>query len=274
MENTISVFDRMNVKGKNYVIVGIGPGIGSSTARMLTEMGAKVACVHHRKEAAEEIAKEIGGVAIVADATKREDMVRAFDEAEAALGPISGVVDVIGRCKNVLLADTTDEDWVYEYEFVLKHQYLAIQLGAEKLKKAGGGSIVCIGSMSGLWPYPKQGAYGAMKAALAHLVESAAVEYAPYGIRVNSIAPGFMISGSLKQTFSEEQWKIAASVIPRGTAALPEEIATTVVFMLSDWSINVTGQTVAADGGQGLSSPTANPFGDAWKANYTKTANK
>lgn len=260
--NKFSYKDGLNLSGRTFVVLGSGQGIGGATVRALSEFGANVVCVDIKKEFAQSIAEEVDGYPIQADCTKRDEFTQIFDQAEAKYGPISGIVDIIGTAHVGPLALMDDKTWDWVFDIVVRHVYLTIQVGGDRLQKAGGGSIVLIGSMSGNWAYPMQAAYGAMKAGVHHLTKSAALELGEYGIRVNSVAPGFTRTPELLGILKEDkQWDLINSVIPLGFSAEPSDIASTVLFLSSDWGRHITGQTIVNDGGQGITAPTVNAFG-------------
>ncbi|HKS47495.1 MAG TPA: SDR family oxidoreductase [Amycolatopsis sp.] len=133
---------------------------------------------------------------------------------------------------------------------VVGHAFLALTLGAEAIRRSGaGGSMVFIGSNSGLGAIKGQAAYGSAKAALHHLVACLGPELGPHGIRVNAVAPSFIRNPALSRVLSEQEWDEVASLIPLGRPAYPREIAGAVLFLISDLASHVTGQTLPVDGG-------------------------
>jgi NAD(P)-dependent dehydrogenase (short-subunit alcohol dehydrogenase family) len=162
---------------------------------------------------------------------------------------VSRVVDIVGIARNASLEAFDDAAWRAQFEIVLDHAFLTMQVGGQAVAAAGGGAMVFVGSMSGVGSVHGQVAYGAAKAALHHLVAGAARELAPRKVRVNAVAPGFVRTPRLVTMLSEDQWRAVDGIIPRGAAATPDEIAGPILFLASDLASYITGQTLIVDGG-------------------------
>jgi NAD(P)-dependent dehydrogenase (short-subunit alcohol dehydrogenase family) len=148
-----------------------------------------------------------------------------------------------------------DELWDWHHDIVLRHAFLATQLGGRALHEAGGGAMVFVASASGLTAAPRHAAYGAAKAGLIGLVRSAAVELAPIGIRVNAVAPGIVWTPRVSGYLGEPGRELNAANSPLGRVALPQDIAAAIVFLASDLSSYVNGQVLSVDGGVGVKFP-------------------
>jgi NAD(P)-dependent dehydrogenase (short-subunit alcohol dehydrogenase family) len=183
-------------------------------------------------------------VAIEADITQRSGMERVVGQ-----GRVSGLIDIVGMPLLGPLAELDDDGWQRQFDLVLKHAFLAMQIGGRAIAEAGGGTMVFVGSISGLAHVPGQAAYGAAKAALHQLVASMGRELAPAGVRVNAVAPGFTQTPRLLKLVAPEQWAKIETIIPRGVAGKPAEIAAAVLFLAGDLSSYITGQVLAVDGG-------------------------
>src|SRR5262249_7818599 len=120
----------LNLKGRGFVVLGAGQGIGEQSAHALAQAGAKLLCVDSDAGRAEAIARAVGAQACVADVTKREDVARIFKDARAALGTVRGVVDIVGVARLKALADFSDEDWDWQFDIILRHAFLTLQYGA------------------------------------------------------------------------------------------------------------------------------------------------
>jgi len=232
------------LEGRRFVVLGGGNGIGRQVCHALAQAGAAVACVDRSAELAEAVATEVEGEALVADVTRRDDLERVL-----AQDRVSGLVDIVGMPVLGPLAELDDDAWQRQFDLVLRHAFLAMQIGGREIAAAAGGSMVFIGSVSGLAHVPGQAAYGAAKAALHQLVASMGRELAPARVRVNAVAPGFTQTPRLLEVLSSEQWSRVASLIPRGSPGRPAEIAAAVLFLATDLSSYVTGQVLAVDGG-------------------------
>lgn len=239
----------LNLKGRGFVVLGAGQGIGEQSVHALAQAGAKVFCVDNDDGRAKAIARTVNGHACVADATKREDVARIFNEAKAALGAVRGVVDIIGVARLKALSDFSDDEWDWQFGIVLRHAFLTLQYGAAAISEAGGGTMTFVGSLAGMLSVRKQVAYGTAKAALHHLVRGAAQELASRHVRVNAIAPGFIRTPRLEQMLSAEQWREIEGHIPIGKAAKPFQIAGPILFLSSELSNHITGQILSVDGG-------------------------
>jgi NAD(P)-dependent dehydrogenase (short-subunit alcohol dehydrogenase family) len=247
-----SVPDYLNLlrlNGKTFVVLGAGQGIGEATSHALAQAGARLLCVDRDEELAVRIAKSVSGVAFAADVTSRENMQRAFDAAVRAFGAVHGVVDIIGMADLRPMADFDDAAWSRQFDVVVRHAFLATQIGAELIAQAGGGTITFVGSVAGDRIVPPETVYASSKAALHHFVRGAGVEYAPRGVRVNAVSPGFVRTPRLNQLLPEQAWQAVGETIPLGRAATPAEVAGPLLFLASELSAHMTGQIVVVDGG-------------------------
>jgi NAD(P)-dependent dehydrogenase (short-subunit alcohol dehydrogenase family) len=251
--------------GKTFVVIGAGQGIGRQTAHALSQAGALVGCIGRDSDRTALVAQETGGFPLIGDASRRDDAERMFAEAEARTGAIHGVVDILGMPRIKPLLDFTDEDWDWQLDMVLRHAFLAIQLGGRAIARAGGGSITLVGSTSGSNVAPNQAVYGAAKAALNHLTAYAAVELGKSGVRVNTIAPGATRTPRLESALSEDQWRDIGAAHALSGAALPAQVASAILFAASDLASHLTGQSIVVDGGSTLM--PRRPFPHAQPAN-------
>jgi NAD(P)-dependent dehydrogenase (short-subunit alcohol dehydrogenase family) len=232
-----------------FVVLGGGAGIGRQSSHALAQAGATVVVVDTDGTAAAAVAAEIGGIALTADVTRRDSVEEVFAAAARQAGPVRGVVDIVGVAALGPLAGLDDAGWDRQFDLVLRHAYLALQIGGRAIAEAGGGVMVFVGSISGYAHADGEVAYGAAKAALHHLVAGAARELAPRGVRVNAIAPGYTRTPRLLSLLGEQRWKDIDAMIPRGSAAVPAEIAAPIAFLASDAASYITGQILGADGG-------------------------
>jgi NAD(P)-dependent dehydrogenase (short-subunit alcohol dehydrogenase family) len=239
----------LDLAGRGFVVLGAGQGIGEQAAHALAQAGATVMCVDNDAERAHRIARDVAGHAVCADVNSRPDMERIFREARHHLGAVTGIVDIVGIARIKPLSAFDDAGWSEQFDQVLRHAFLALQIGAAAVKEAGGGTITFVGSMAGQRAVRDQVAYGTAKAALHHLVRTTAAELAGDRIRVNAVAPGFIRTPRLEQILAPDQWQLIEQTIPLGRAAQPWEIAAPLLFLASELSSHVTGQVLAVDGG-------------------------
>lgn len=239
----------LSLKGRGFVVLGAGQGIGEQSAHALAQAGAKVVCVDSDRGRAEAVASAVKGHAAIGDVTRREDIERIFKEAHQKLGAVNGVVDIVGVARLKALSEYSDEDWSWQFDIVLRHVFLTLQYGAAAVAAAGGGTMTFVGSLAGERSVRKQVAYGTAKAALHHLVRNAAQELAEKRIRVNAVAPGFIKTPRLEEILTPDQWANVEGHIPLGRAAQMYEIAAPILFLASELSSHVTGQILNVDGG-------------------------
>src|SRR5437773_26027 len=124
---------RLRLDGRPFAVLGAGQGIGRQTTHALSQAGASVLCVDNDERRASEIAEEVGGVACVADIRDREHVERVISEAIAAFGSLHGIVDSVGAARYAKFLATTDADWEWTFDIVLRHAFLVAQIGGRAL---------------------------------------------------------------------------------------------------------------------------------------------
>jgi 3-oxoacyl-[acyl-carrier protein] reductase len=241
--------------GRVFVVLGAGQGIGRQAAHALAQAGARVVCVGRRAEATEAIAAEVGGIALVGDATVRADVERIARETVARCGRIDGLVDILGEPRVKPLAAFTDADWDWQFDAGLRHVFLSMQAFAPLIGQAGGGAMVYVGSTSSISVSARRAPYAAAKAALQQFVKAAAFEYGAQGVRINAVAPGLVSTPRVRKNLSPAALERAARCYPLGRIGTPPEIASVILFLASGLSSHVNGQTVFAEGGMAARSP-------------------
>jgi NAD(P)-dependent dehydrogenase (short-subunit alcohol dehydrogenase family) len=252
---------RLRLDGKGVLVVGAGAGIGRQTSHALSQCGARLVCVDLEKDLADEIAAETGGIAWAGDATDRSEMERLVRDSVAALGRVDAVVDIIGMSHYGPLVDMDDEEWDWHFRIVLRHAQLITQLFGKLMAESGGGSMAFVASVSGLTGAPEHAAYGAAKAGLMSLVRSVAVELGPKGVRTNAIAPGVVWTPRVSAFLGEAGKQRNAENAPLRRVAQTSDIAGPLLFLVSDLSAYVNGQTLTVDGGVGVKFPYPLPEG-------------
>lgn len=241
---------RIRLDGRHVMVLGAGAGIGRQTAIAMADLGARVSCVDRDEARAAAIAEEVDGLAISADATTGAGIEEILVTATDALGPLRGVADIIGIAHHAPIGDTDEAVFSDMARFNLQHAYLLLAK-ASRFAAEEGASIAFVSSISGLRSAPLHSAYGAMKAGLINLVGSAAVELGPR-IRVNSVAPGQTRTERMvaRHQDNDGYWQRSREV-PAGRIGEAEDIASALVYFVSDLSAWVTGQTLVVDGGAG-----------------------
>ena len=239
----------LRLEERGYIVLGAGQGIGRQTAHALAQAGAMVLCVDSDAARAERVATEVRGAALTGDVTKRDDVERIFREARQRLKRLDGVVDIVGMAALKPLAAFDDAAWTSQFDIVLRHAFLTLQIGAAALRETGGGTITFVGSIAGLRTLRHEVAYGTANAALHYLVRGMASELARDKIRVNAVAPGLTRTPRLEALLGRDQWKRVEQAIPLGRAAEAHEIAACLLFLASDLSSYITGEIMTVDGG-------------------------
>lgn len=249
--------DQFRLDDRVIALPGGTGGIGMAIAKGLTGAGATVAVVGRTAERAEAAASELGGgaIGIAGDMTVKDDAERVIAETVAQLGRVDGLVNAVGGGiidRMSPAQDFPEEDWRYVMALNLDSALFPSQATARALIAAGrSGSILNISSVRGeLALRAGYGPYVASKGALNMLTKQHAVEWAPYGVRVNAISPTFvrtaMVAGMLE---NEGFYEGLVARIPLGRIAEPEDLVGAALFFCSDASAFVTGQILTLDGG-------------------------
>jgi NAD(P)-dependent dehydrogenase (short-subunit alcohol dehydrogenase family) len=237
-------------------VVGAGQGMGRQTAHAARSVGARVLCVDVDPQLAAEIAAEVDGTSCVADAQTRQGVEQIVAQALADMGRIDGVVDIVGMARWAPLLETSDEVWDWTFDRVLRHVFLLAQLVGQVMTRDQKGAMVFIASVSGMSSAPMHAPYGAAKAGVMSLVRTAAAELGPYGVRANAISPGSIDTPRLARQRAESGiTEVPPAVEPLGHIGQPRDIASTALFLLSDLSRHITGQTLVVDGGSSVLFP-------------------
>jgi 2-deoxy-D-gluconate 3-dehydrogenase len=239
-----------DLTGRRALVTGGGGGIGRGLARALVDAGASVA-VLGRSESAEEAAAELGGVAVRADLLDRDSLRRGFDEAVARLGGLDILVNShgIGRASDAV--DHALEDWDEVIEVNLTATFELCQLAGRLMLAQGNGKIVTIASVASFQGGFRISSYAASKGAIAQLTMALANEWAPHGVNVNAIAPGYVKTNLNARIWRDdpERTEQITVRIPAGRWGTPDDMGGAVVFLSSPASDYVHGVTLPVDGG-------------------------
>jgi NAD(P)-dependent dehydrogenase (short-subunit alcohol dehydrogenase family) len=249
--------EKYDLKGRIAVVTGGGRGIGFESARALAECGAHVVIAEIDEATGPEAAAELAGMGYSAeharlDVTKPAEVTKLADDLQAKHGRIDVLVANAGIAKSSPSEETTDEEWNLVIDINLNGVYWTNRAFARHMLARGSGSIVNLGSMSGIIsnkPQP-QSHYNASKAAVHMLTKSLAGEWATRGVRVNAVAPTYIETAMTKDGRENPDWMPTwIEMTPMKRCGQAHEIASAVLFLASDAASLMTGSIVVVDGG-------------------------
>jgi NAD(P)-dependent dehydrogenase (short-subunit alcohol dehydrogenase family) len=242
--------DRWRLDDRVAVVIGAGRGLGLGCARALAEAGAKVLLVSRTASEIEAAASELGGAAHVADVAD-EAQVPGIIAAAAELGDARVLVNAAGTNRVGPARTYATSDWDALFNVNVRATFLACRaFGDDLLTRGVPGAIVNLSSQMGSVGYPGRVAYCATKHAVDGITKTLGVEWAPHGIRVNAVAPTFVLTPLTAPMLADEEF--AAEVrrrLPTGELATVEQVADAVRYLACDASGSVTGTVLMVDGG-------------------------
>jgi NAD(P)-dependent dehydrogenase (short-subunit alcohol dehydrogenase family) len=249
--------DFFGLKGKVALVLGGGLGMGEASAKLLAHMGCDIIIAEILPDRAARVANDVRAMGrrayeAVGDMCDPAQVDAVLPKAEEALGGVDIVVSIIGEAAWASFLDTSLDDWALDERRNLRYFFYCSQWAARSMVRRGKpGAICAITSVDGLQASPMHGAYGAAKAGLVSLVKTMANELGPHGIRVNCIAPGMIKTPrAVARSSAEAIDKSGLDMgIPLGRGGSTQEIAETVLYLVSDMSRYVTGITLPMDGG-------------------------
>ncbi|MHC4917197.1 MAG: SDR family NAD(P)-dependent oxidoreductase [Planctomycetota bacterium] len=247
-----------SLKGKTALVTGGGTGVGLGCTRRLLEEGARVTMAARRvdvlEQTAEHLRSEIAGAQVGAcrcDIPVEDDLAAAVQSAAGPDGHLDIAVANAGSGAPGPIMTLRSEDWRFANELNILGTALTIKQAALAMKDRGG-SIVAISSVEAFKVARYMAPYTVTKAALEALVVCAALELAPFGIRVNCIRPGYVPTEGTALAFSDEEAERLIDITPLGRCESAEEIGDAVVYFSAEPGTWVTGQVLAVDGGMGI----------------------
>ena len=249
----------MKLEGQVALVTGGSRSIGRSIALAFAREGAAVGVNYNRHtEEAQSTVREIEALGrralpVKADTSQRAQVQEMVEEVAARLGPIDILVNNAGVQKRVYFLDLEEGDWDWMLGVNLKGYFQVGQAVAARMKARGKGKIINISSEAAGFPAQRMTAYCVSKAGVAMLTKCMALELAPYGIRVNALAPGLTRTDINRKDLEDETFlKARLARIPLGRVLSPEDLAGAAIFLASADSDMITGVTLQVDGGRGI----------------------
>ena len=258
-----------DITGQKVLLVGAGRGIGKGIALVFAEAGADVAITGLTNVGAARVAEEVramGGnaIALSGDATKSADMEHIVREVLSEFGHVDTLVNCVGdairkpvvKLPGGTLDGMTEEDWHHVVDINLTEAFQGCRAIGEHLIERRQGNVINISGWASFRGRPESSAYDAAKAGLMRFTECLAQEWAPFGVRVNCIAPGsFPDPEQMTPEAYQTRQEAAAGQVPLGRVGYLKEPGYLAVFLASPAAAYVTGQTWAVDGGVSIKHP-------------------
>lgn len=247
------------LEGKKVLVTAGAAGIGKAIALRFAEQGAAIAIAdldrHKGQATLDELRKwNSSSLFVHADFSNRRDTESALQTVLQKMGRIDVLVNGVGIPSRKPMHEIEEEEWDRVFDTNLKSMYRCCRACIPGMIEAGGGAIVNISSINGLATRPQYDVYSATKGAMLAATKAMALSYAQYGIRVNAICPGLIMSSTVSQEVEENPNQAAFmeklnGMQPLGRPGTPEEIADGALFLASSMSSFVTGTYLLIDGG-------------------------
>lgn len=248
----------MRLAGKIALVTGGSQGIGEAIVRRLALEGAQVAIIARGRETAALLAADIeasGGSArsFSADCSNVDDIRRVVAEVAEHFGGLDIVVGNAGSFRTVSIEETTEEIWDEQVDLNLKGAFFLVQAAVPHLERRGGGKVILVSSIAGVRAFVNCPAYCASKGGVVNLARAMALELAPKGINVNTIAPGNTetpINAHLRGPENADYMKLMSDRTPTGRAFIrPDELSGVAAFLASDDASAMHGAVMVVDDG-------------------------
>lgn len=237
-------------------IVGAGRGIGAGLAQRFAEAGASVLIIDLERDRAEETAGRLvqtglNAYAVTANIVNPDEVQRLFSDCFEQHGRLDVLINSAGFAERRSMLDVDESYWDTTLDVNLKGPFFCLQAAARIMIKQGRGRVINLGSVGGYAAQMDLIAYNSAKGGVVLLNKAAALELAPHGITVNTVAPGG-VEGPWNENFFDDpeysrRWK---ATVPMGRVATNDDVAAAVLFLASEESKYITGQTIYVDGGK------------------------
>lgn len=241
------------LSGRVALVTGGATGIGAACVRLLAERGAQVVIADRAIDVARERAAEVGGKAVAVDVADEASCKAMVDFVLSECGRLDIAVNNagIGVADRVPMGELSYESWRRLTAINLDGVFLSIKAEVPAMIATGGGAIVNMASVMGTVAVPNGAAYVAAKHGVVGLTKAAALDYAPHGIRINAVGPGFVDTPMFANRTPEQRAETAA-LHPLGRIATADEVAQVVGFLASEDAAFVTGAYYIVDGGYSI----------------------
>jgi len=244
-----------DLSGRVAIVTGTSRGLGQYMARALAKAGADLVLTSRTRESLRTFEAEVKGlgrrtVALELDVRKLESIERMVEEAEKAFGALDILVNNAGCNVRKPALDVTWDDWNLIVDTNLRGSFFVAQAVARRMVPRGYGRIINIGSVTSVAGYAGLGPYGASRGGIRQLTMSLADDWGKHGVTVNCLAPGWFRTEQNKALYENKEWvEYITDRIPVKRPGRPEDLDAAVVFLASEGSRYVTGQTLLVDGG-------------------------
>jgi len=243
----------MRLKDRIALVIGGARGIGAGIAERFVEEGASIVLADREASAGAAMAARLGGHFVSVDVAKKADVEGAVGAALQRHGRLDILVQNAGIFPWTLIENIEPEEWDSVLAVNLKGTYLAARAALAPMKARNYGRMIFTSSITGpRVTSPGHGHYSASKAGINGFIKAAALEFAGYGITVNGVEPGNILTEGVKAGRSAAFIKSMEDMIPLGRLGSPRDVANAVLFLASDDASYITGTTIVVDGGQTL----------------------
>ena len=251
----MAILDKFSLTGKTALVTGAGRGIGRGLALAFAEAGADVALNARTESELKAVAKEIESlgrraITIPASVETAAAAREVVEQAISQLGQLDVLLTAAGTAIRRPAEEVTEEQFERQVNVNLRGTYFSCQAAGRHMLECGRGSIITIGSLTTSFGLPLRSVYAATKGAVGQLTKTLAVEWAPRGVRVNCIAPGWILTPLTQPLHDDPKqsgWIVGRT--PMGRWGTPEDLQGVAVYLASEASAFVTGQTHYIDGG-------------------------